>query len=103
MKVRVVALSACLAISFTAWAAAPAVGHQKSSKQSSAANDKSSDDRQPKRKKSSKKNGSNCPPDWMRKTNSSGVQIGTGQPDGVLPIGCYESLAPPPGLWLPPD
>lgn len=43
------------------------------------------------KKKNKKKERSNsCPPDWMRETNGSGVQIGTGQPDGVPPIGCSD-------------
>lgn len=41
--------------------------------------------------KSKQKGESSCPPDWMRETHGTGVQVGTGQPNGVRPIGCYEN------------
>lgn len=72
-----------LAICFAVWTAPAAIAQQK---QSSASSD------------------SNCPPAWMRQTTTSGAQIGSGQPDGSLPIGCYKSsfeLAPPIGYFRP--
>lgn len=85
MNEAAIALFVFLAICFAGWAA-PATALYESHEQAGRSNDDKS-----KGRGASGGDDSDCPPDWMRETNASGVQIGTGQPDGVLPIGCYEN------------
>lgn len=90
MNSPAIALGASLAICLSAWAAPTTAAHP-FQEWSLASDDMSSNDEESNRSTSRKDKDSNCPPDWMRETNASGAQIGTGQPADVLPIGCYEN------------
>lgn len=89
-------MSALLAGTVASEAALLAWAQKGADKAASASNEKNgpgdrSRDRNNSKSKKKKGGESNCPPDWMRETHGTGVQVGTGQPDHVLPIGCHEN------------